>query len=154
MPHPYYPSGNPKFNHVALSVPADLLDETNRADLCRYFDEVLGFEELPTETVDRKRLILSCVHWDQFIFLVADDEPMQCPRTDHYGFAVRSREDLVAARDRAVGFRDRDPRVDLDDLAVDDRGVVKIHSIYVRYLLPMTCELQYWEFPEATQPAR
>jgi hypothetical protein len=148
MPHPYYPAGNPKFNHVALSVPSDLLDETNRADLCRYFDEVLGFEEMPTETIDRKRLILSCVHWDQFIFLVGNDDPMHCPRTDHYGFAVRSREDLVAARDRAVAFRERDPRVDLDDLAVDDRGVVKIHSIYVRYLLPMTCELQYWEFPE------
>ena len=71
MPHPYYPAGNPKFNHVALSVPSDLLDETNRADLCGYFDEVLGFEEMPTETIDRKRLILSCVHWDQFIFLVA-----------------------------------------------------------------------------------
>ena len=27
---PYYPAGNPKFNHVALSVPSDLLDETNR----------------------------------------------------------------------------------------------------------------------------
>jgi hypothetical protein len=148
MPHPYYPAGNPKFNHVALSVPSDLLDETNRADLCRYFGEVLGFDEMPTETIDRKRLILSCVHWDQFIYLVANDEPMRCPRTDDYGFAVRSREDLVAARDRAVAFRERDPRVDLDDLAVDDQGVVKIHSIYVRYLLPMTCELQYWEFPE------
>jgi hypothetical protein len=148
MPHPYYPAGNPKFNHVALSVPSDLLDETNRADLCRYFGEVLGFDEMPTETIDRKRLILSCVHWDQFIYLVANDEPMRCPPTDHYGFAVRSREDLVAARDRAVAFRERDPRVDLDDLAVDDQGVVRIHSIYVRYLLPMTCELQYWEFPE------
>jgi hypothetical protein len=132
MPHPYYPAGNPKFNHVALSVPSDLLDETNRADLCRYFGEVLGFDEMPTETIDRKRLILSCVHWDQFIYLVANDEPMRCPPTDHYGFA----------------FRERDPRVDLDDLAVDDQGVVRIHSIYVRYLLPMTCELQYWEFPE------
>ncbi|HKA85685.1 MAG TPA: hypothetical protein VKD21_17600 [Acidimicrobiales bacterium] len=148
MPHPYYPAGNPKFNHVAPSVPSDLLDEANRADLCRYFSEVLGFDEMPTETIDRKRLILSCVHWDQFIYLVANDDPMRCPRTDHYGFAVRSREDLVAARDRAVAFRERDPRVDLDDLAMDDQGVVKIHSIYVRYLLPMTCELQYWEFPE------
>ncbi|HZA79705.1 MAG TPA: hypothetical protein VE623_25280 [Acidimicrobiales bacterium] len=147
MPHTYYPAGNPKFNHVALSVPSDLLDEANRADLCRYFDEVLGFEEMPTMTIDRKRLILSCVHWDQFIFLVANDEPMRCPRTDHYGFAVGSREDLLAARDRAVAFRERDPRVDLDDYAVDDQGVVKIHSIYVRYLLPMTCELQWWEFP-------
>ena len=148
MPHPYYPAGNPKFNHVALSVPSDLLDESNRADLCRYFSEVLGFDEMPTETIDRKRLILACVHWDQFIYLVANDEPMRCPSTDHYGFSVRSRKDLVAARDRAVAFRERDPRVDLDDLAVDYQGVVKIHSIYVRYLLPMTCELQYWEFPE------
>ena len=148
MPHPYYPAGNPKFNHVALSVPSDLLDETNRADLCRYFSEVLGFDEMPTETIDRKRLVLACVHWDQFNYLVANDDPMRCPRTDHYGFAVRSRDDLVAARDRAVAFRERDPRVDLDDLAMDDQGVVKIHSIYVRYLLPMTCELQYWEFPE------
>lgn len=148
MPHPYYPAGNPKFNHVALSVPSDLLDESNRADLCRYFSEVLGFEEMPTETIDRKRLIFACGHWDQFIYLVSNDQPMRCPPTDHYGFSVRSREDLVAARDRAVAFRERDPRVELDDLAVDDQGVVKIHSIYVRYLLPMTCELQYWEFPE------
>ena len=26
-------------------------------------------------------------------------------------------------------------------------GVVKIHSLYVRYLLPMMCEVQWWEFP-------
>ena len=52
----------------------------------------------------------------------------------------------MAARDRAVAFREQDPRVELVDLAVDDQDVVKIHSIYVRYLLPMTCELQYWEF--------
>ena len=35
--HPFYPGGIPKMNHVAMSVPADLLDETGRADLCRYF---------------------------------------------------------------------------------------------------------------------
>ena len=37
MAHPYYPSGNPRFNHVALSVPPELLDETNRADICRFW---------------------------------------------------------------------------------------------------------------------
>ena len=26
MAHPYYPTGNPRFNHVAMSLPADLLD--------------------------------------------------------------------------------------------------------------------------------
>ena len=59
-------------------------------------------------TIDRKRLILSCVHWDQFIFLIAEDDPMKCPRMDHYGFAVSSLEDLTAVRDRAVEFKKTD----------------------------------------------
>jgi hypothetical protein len=24
--------------------------------------------------------------------------------------------------------------------------MVKIHSLYVKYILPMMCEFQYWEF--------
>jgi len=146
MGHPYYPSRTPRFNHVAMSVPADLLDETSRSDICAFWSGVMGFDELPTMTLDRKRLILSCVHWEQFIFLIADDDPMRCPRMDHFGFSVGSLDELVMARDRAAAFRTRDPRVDLVDLAVDDQGVVRIHSIYVRYLLPMMCELQWWEF--------
>ena len=30
MSHPFYPSGNPRFNHVAMSLPADLLGEESR----------------------------------------------------------------------------------------------------------------------------
>jgi hypothetical protein len=141
-----YPSGNPRFNHVAMSLPADLLDESNRGDLCRYFGDVLGFDEMPTMTVDRKRLIFSCVHWDQFIFLIAEGDPMKCPRMDHYGLAVQSLEDLTAVRDRAVDFKKGDDRLELIDLHMDDQGPVKIHSIYLKYLLPMMCELQWWEF--------
>jgi hypothetical protein len=144
--HPIYASGNPRFNHVAMSLPAEMLDESNRGDLCRYFTEVLGFDEMPTMTIDRKRLILSCVHWDQFIFLIAEDEPMKCPRMDHYGFAVSSMEELTAVRDRAVDYKKTDDRLDLIDLHMDDQGPVKIHSIYLKYLLPMMCELQWWEF--------
>jgi hypothetical protein len=151
--HPFYPSGNPRFNHVAMSVPADRLADPERRDLTRFFAEVLGFTELEVMTVDRHRLVYSCVHWDQFIFLVDEDDPMQCPRMDHYGFAVGTLDELLAARDRAVAFREHDARVDLLDHTIDDQGVVKIHSIYVRYLLPMMCELQFWEFTPAPAPA-
>ena len=147
MAHPYYPSGNPHFNHVAVSVPGDLLDETNRADICRFWGQVLGFDEMPTETLDRKRLILSCVHWDQFIFLIAEEDPMRCPRMDHFGFSVGSMAELQGVQDRAVAFRQHDDRVDLIDVHMDDQKVVKIHSLYVKYLLPMMCEVQWWEFP-------
>ena len=117
MAHPYYPTGNPRFNHVAMSVPAALLDESNRTDICGFWGKVLGFDEMPMMTIDRKRLILSCVHWDQFIFLIAEDDPMRCPRMDHFGFAVGSLDELVGVRDRAVAFQKEDPRVDLIDLA-------------------------------------
>ena len=146
MAHPYYPTGNPHFNHVAMSLPADLLDEQNRGDICRFWSEVLGFDEIEVMTEDRRRLILSCVHWDQFIFLVAENDPMRCPRMDHFGFAVGSREELQGVQDRAIAFRAGDDRVDLIDLQVEDQEVVKIHSVYVRYLLPMMCEVQWWEF--------
>lgn len=149
MTHRYYPTGNPRFNHVAMSLPAELLDQQHRDDLCAFWGEVFGFDELPTMTEDRRRLILSCVHWDQFIFLIAEDDPMHCPRLDHFGFAVGSLEELQGVQERAEAFRRRDPRVDLIDLHADDQGVVVIHSLYVRYLLPMMCEVQWWEFPAA-----
>ncbi len=146
MTHPFYPSGNPRLNHVAMSLPADLLDQTHREEICRFYREVFGFEELDMMTLDRRRLVLSCVHWDQFMFLVSEDEPMHCPRMDHFGFAVGSLAELTAARDRAAAFLADDDRVDLIDIRMDDQGVVKIHSFYVGYLLPMMCEVQWWEF--------
>ncbi len=147
MSHPFYPTGNPRFNHVAMSLPADLLGEDSRRDLCRYFSEVLGFEEMTVMTQDRRRLILSCVHWDQFIFLIAEDNPMQCPRMDHFGLAVGSLDELQGIQERAEVFRKTDDRLDLIDLHADDQGVVKIHSLYIGYILPMLTEFQYWEFP-------
>jgi len=146
MTHPYYPSGNPHFNHVAMSVPADLLDEAGRKEIVAFWDEVFGFTEMPTMSIDRKRLILSCVHWDQFIFLIADDHPMVCPRMDHFGLSVGTLEEIQGVQARAEAYRERDPRVDLIDLHMDDQGRIKIHSLYVKYLLPMMCEIQWWEF--------
>jgi hypothetical protein len=141
-----YPAGTPRFNHVAMSVSADLLDETNRADICRFWGDVFGFEEHPQMTLDRQRLVLGACHYEQFVFLIAEDDPMKCPRLDHYGLSVHSLEDLEAAHARAEAFHATDDRVDVIAPTVEDHEVVKIHSFYAGYLLPMMCELQYWEF--------
>ena len=131
-----------------MSLPAQLLDEANRKDICGFFDQVLGFEEIAVMTEDRHRLILSCVHWDQFIFLIAEDDPMQCPRMDHFGLAVGSMEEIKGVQSRAEAFRKGDDRLDLIDLHADDQGVVVIHSLYLKFLLPMMCEIQFWEFAQ------
>jgi hypothetical protein len=136
----------PSFNHVAMSVPADLLAEKGRGELTRFYRDVFGFEELPTETIDRKRLVLAAGKVDQFLFLIAGDEPMTCPRLDHWGMSVPSEAQLDDYLERAKRFRDDDPRVDIVDKHVADHRMLSITSFYVAYLLPMMVEVQYWEF--------
>lgn len=137
----------PRFNHVAMSVPADLLDEAGRADLLAFWGGVFGFEELPTETVDRHTLVLSAYDFEQFVFLIADDEPMRCPRLDHFGMSVGTLEELEAFHERAKAFQAQDDRVELIEHQVEDQhGVLNLHNFYARFLLPMMIEVQYFDW--------
>ena len=137
--------GPARFNHVAMSVPADLLDADGRADITRFYGEVFGWQEHPTMTEDRKRLVLGVHSYDQFVFVIADDSPMQAPRGDHFGMAVDSLEELKEVLRRAEAFAARDGRVDTIGYEVEDFGVLKLHSCYVRFLLPLMVEIQYFE---------
>ncbi len=137
---------NPRFNHVAMSLPSTLLDEGHRELITKFYDEVFGWKELPTMTDDKHRLVLSCYTHEQFVFLIADDSPMTCPRLDHYGMSVETEEQLDEMLDRAKAFQKRDDRVDIVDKSVDDHGMLAITSFYVGYLLPMMVEIQYWDF--------
>ncbi|HEY7438305.1 MAG TPA: hypothetical protein VIC35_02810 [Acidimicrobiia bacterium] len=136
----------PRFNHVAMSVPADLLGEQGRKELCDFYGDVFGWAELPTETVDRKKLVFGVHTIEQFVFLIADDPPMTCPRLDHYGLSVETMEELDDVLARAKAYRESDDRVEIVDKKTDDHGMLAITSIYVRYLLPMMVEIQHWEY--------
>jgi hypothetical protein len=140
------------FNHVAMSVPADLLDERGRAELLRFHSEVFGWTEMPTLTIDRERLVLRAYHNEQFVFLVADPEPMRCPRMDHFGMSVATPEELDELLARARKFRERDARVEIVDRHTDDYGVLKLHSFYVRYRLPLMLEVQCYEWAPGVGP--
>jgi hypothetical protein len=136
----------PRFNHVAMSVPADLLGEQGRKDLCDFYGEVFGWNELPTETVDRKKLVFGVHTIEQFVFLIADDPPMTCPRLDHYGLSVGTEAELDDVLAKAKAYQERDDRVDIVDKNTEDHGMLAITSIYVRYLLPMMVEIQWWDY--------
>jgi hypothetical protein len=136
----------PRFNHVAMSLPADALDEAGRADILRFYGEVFGWAEAPGMTQDRRRLVLMCHRYDQFVFLIADDEPMRAPRLDHFGQSVTTLEELTELRDKVKAFATHDDRVDLVDISVDEHPGVRITAFYVGYLLPMMVETQYWEW--------
>ena len=147
------PTRAPRFNHVAMSLPPDLLGDDGRRDIVHFFDEVFGWKELPTETVDRKKLVLSAYTYEQFVFLIADEPPMACPRLDHFGMSVETEQELDDMLARAETFRTRDDRVDIVEREVTDHGMLAITSFYVRYLLPMMVEIQWWDFKKPDEPA-
>lgn len=139
----------PRFNHVAMSMAPDALDEAGRKEIIDFYSSVFGWEELPTLTDDRKRLVLQAYRYDQFVFLIAEDDPMRTPRMDHFGMAVHSMEQLDELHDRVKRWKEeRDDRVDLIEKHADDHGVLKIWSFYVRHLLPMMIEVQFYEIAE------
>ncbi len=137
---------HPRFNHVAMSVPAGDLDEPGRAELLAFYGEVFGFTEMPTLTVDRERLVLRAYDNEQFVFVHADPEPMRCPTLDHFGMSVATPAELDALYERALQFRGRDPRVEIVERKTEDFEVLKLHSFYVRYRLPLMIEVQCYEW--------
>ncbi len=137
----------PRFNHVAMSVPADQLDAQGRAEILDFWGGVFGFQELPSETRDREVLVLSAYDWEQFLFLIAEDDPMRCPRLDHFGMSVGSLEELEGFLAKAKAFAEKDDRVDIIDHKAEDHGdALTLHSFYVRFLLPMMIKIQFFDW--------
>jgi hypothetical protein len=136
----------PRFNHVGISVPADMLDDEGRRLIGDFHRDVFGFQVLDVMTIDRKRFVMQAHTIEQFVFVHAEDEPMRAPRLDHFGLSVASEVDLDAMIERARAWRARDERVDLIEKQTEDHGVLAITAFYVRYLLPMMVEIQYWDY--------
>ena len=142
---PTFRSRHPRFNHVAMSLPADMLDASTRELLTDFYGAVFGWHELPMLTDDRHRLVFQVHTVEQFVFLIADEPPMTCARLDHFGISVGAESELDDILARARAFQQHDDRVDIIDKKVDDHGMIAITSIYVRYLLPMMVEVQWWD---------
>ena len=129
-----------------MSVPAGLLGPEGRQEILAFYNEVFGWEELPTETIDRKQLVMMAYSFDQFVFLIAEDEPMRAPRLDHFGMGVATMEELDGFLERARAFQARDARVDLIDKKTEEHPGLNLTSFYVGYLLPLMVEVQHFEW--------
>ena len=142
----------PRFNHFAFSVPPELLNETGRKEIVAFYGEVFGWTELEMLTIDRARLVLQCHRIDQFVYIVGGDPITTCASLDHFGLTVGSLAELKEVLARAKSYRERDDRVEIIDHEVEDHSVLKLHNCYFRYLFPMMVEIQYYEWPEGSQP--
>ena len=143
---PTYTTRQPRMNHVAMSLAPDNLDDRHRTERADFYGDVLGWVDIPMMTVDRHRQVFQVHTIEQFVFLIADEPPMACPHLDHFGVSVGAESELDDILARAKAWQARDDRVEIVDKQVDDHGMLAITSIYIRYLLPMMIEIQWWDF--------
>ena len=138
----------PRLNHVAMSLPPDALDGDGRDALKAFYGDVFGLEEYPELTEDRHRLVLRAHHHEQFVFLISEDAPMTAPRLDHFGISVATLDDFNEVARRAAAWKEKEPDdVDLIEPTVEEHaGLLKLHSFYVRYRLPLMIETQHFEY--------
>ena len=152
MANPTETTPAPRFNHVAMSVPGELLQQEGRDSLLRFYADVFGWSEMPTLSEEGRRLVLRAHSNEQFVFLVADAHPMRCPEGDHFGLSVSTPKELDTILDRALAYRESDERVEVIDRQTEDYGFLKLHSFYVRYRLPLMIEVQCYEWSQGVGP--
>lgn len=141
----------PILNHVALTVPRRLVSDTpERRNLLDFYEQVFGWRAIEVMAVEGERAVLHLHQLTHFLFLIGDDTPTVARAGDHFGIEVYERETLDAVVHRAKAFKaERDPAVEITDIATEDYGTIRIHNAYIRYLLPLMVEVQYYDGIEA-----
>ena len=138
----------PVINHVAISVDAELMDESGRADLLDFFGDVFGWTEGDNSTERGNPLILYTGEMRQFLYLLpAADDFLRAPRLDHFGLEVASLDELVAILDRAKDYQKKDERVtiiDLDEMVTHGTNAdYTLTNAYIGFVIPLMIELQH-----------
>jgi hypothetical protein len=138
----------PVINHVAISVDADVLDESGRAALLDFFGEVFGWVEGDNSTERGNPLIFYTGEMRQYLYLLpASDDFLRAPRLDHFGLEIASRQQLVAVLDRAKAYKKKDHRVsiiDLDEMVTHGpTSDYTLTNAYIGFLIPLMIELQH-----------
>jgi hypothetical protein len=141
----------PILNHVALTVPRALVSDTpERRNLLDFYENVFRWHSIDMMAIEGERLVLHLHQVTHFLFLVGGDTPTVARPGDHFGIEVYEAESLTSIVARAQAFKsERDPAVEVTEIGVEEYGTIKIHNSYIRYLLPMMVEVQYYEGVEA-----
>jgi hypothetical protein len=144
----------PHLNHVAMSMAPDALGAEGRKEITTFYSDVFGWLEYDMLTQDRHRLVMRVHSDEQFVFLIAEEEPMQCPRLDHFGMSVGTLEEFEDLYAKVQAKAADDPDVDVVPREVESyEGYLNLHNFYVRYRLPLMVEVQHFEYltPNSTQ---
>ncbi len=136
------------FNHVAVTIPRETLQEPKRTTLIDFYRDVFGWEPSPY-MMDERHLVIRAYRRGQYLNLTASDESTQMRPGDHVGLQVGSFERLRNIVKTAHTWKaHRDPSVEITKLGCTPSGDGPVYSVFIRYLLPVRFEVQYYARPD------
>lgn len=144
------------FNHVAMTVPRDALDEAGRHRIVDVFSKCLGFSEFGTWTRDRELLTL---YWGEnavslhdpgvlYIVLIGHDQPATANpgnMGDHFGVTCGSLQEYHDCLQRVTDYARSEPGLEVGGPEVLHSEREHEHRFYFRFGMPIACEVQYQE---------
>jgi hypothetical protein len=144
------------FNHVAVTVPRESLNEDGRKRIVDVFDECLGFREFASWTKDRELLTL---YWGEddasihdpgvlyIVFLGHDNPATANPGNmgDHFGVTCGTIEEYHDCLSRVQAYAAREPGLEVGGPEVLHNERENEHRFYFRFGMPIACEVQYQE---------
>jgi hypothetical protein len=128
-----------------MTIPRDYFAAAKRAELLSFYDEVFGWVENEGMSIEGERIFLRAPTDRQYLTIRASDAPMRTSGYEHLGVRVESLKHLQRLHRRARECAERDPRVLISDVRVLYGG--RLHTFRLRYLLPLTIEIQYLDEP-------
>ena len=142
---------NSKLNHVAMSVPAHLLDGSTRTDIVAFYSQVFGWSEQALDEPGNPLVIRVGVEPTQFVFVQPDAGGAMRPGPmDHFGVEVSSEEAVDEILAAAREIQQRDSRVEIIDKQVvrtpsaESAFDYETINCYVRFILPLMVEVQHF----------
>jgi hypothetical protein len=140
------PTHRPRLNHVAVPMPAELLDDAGRAEILEFYGDVLGWTEGDNTGERGNPLIMYTGEFGEFVYLAPHETPSGAP-LDHVGMQVSTYAELEDIVARARARRARDDRVEVSDIGArtthGPSGDYTLSSAYLRFVLPFSIELQH-----------
>lgn len=129
-----------RFTHVAVTVSRACLEAPLYGELLSFYGDVFGWSENVGLSIAGERIFMRAPTDAQYITLRASDAPMRTSGYEHLGVEVPTPARLRELHARAAARSDWDPRVEVGEVSVKYGG--HLHTFRVRYLLPLTIEVQ------------
>lgn len=162
-------------NHVALSMLPSDISGVRREEILHFYGTVFNWTEYVEDerfvdefTQELKALLKKDVEphpplvmltgSGHFVFLYGLDEPMRSTPVDHFGFEVKTEEELDGILQKAKKYAEGDDEVSIVDKAVTSYEIdeslldqypgkqVDLINCYIGYRLPMAVEVQLYRW--------